>query len=425
MGLREGYKETEVGIIPDDWTVKQLGEIGVFSKGSGIRKDEALTGDIPCIRYGELYTSYNNFIDQFYSSISKDVANTAKLLKTGDILFAGSGETKEEIGKCVAFLNSFEAYAGGDIVILSPEKVSSLFLGYLLNAPIIQKQKASRGQGDAVVHISATQLANISIPLPSNKSEQTTIANALYDMDALISQTKKLIYKKESIKQAVMQRLLSPIDDHGKLKKGWITKSLGEVAKTIKSGGTPLTSKKEYYNGTIPFLSISDMTEQGKYLRSTSSSISELGLANSSSWLVPKGFLIYSMYASVGLVSITKIDLAISQAVLGITFKDTTCLEFMYYYLTDMQKAIFKFISEGTQKNLNARTVKGLEIHIPSLIVQESIANVLSEMDSHISILKLKLQKFQFLKQGMQHSLLTGKIRIYTPKHESASAIRT
>ncbi|MBI3234690.1 MAG: restriction endonuclease subunit S [Bacteroidetes bacterium] len=225
------YKQTEVGLIPSDWEVKELGKLGKFSKGSGVRKDEALSGDIPCVRYGELYTRHNDYIKQFYSFISKEISETAKKLKLGDILFAGSGETKEEIGKSVAFINEFEAYAGGDIVILSPNNIEPLYLGYLLNAPLIQKQKANKGQGDAVVHISASQLGNVKIPVPPTKAEQTAIASALSDADALISSLETLIAKKRNIKQGAMQRLLEP-------KEGCEVRKLGEIAEIV-GGGTP------------------------------------------------------------------------------------------------------------------------------------------------------------------------------------------
>src|SRR5690606_3311011 len=99
MKVTEKYKQTEVGLIPSDWEIKSLDEVGKFSKGSGVKKDESLSGDIPCIRYGEIYTKHSDYIKQFYSFISEEVSNTAKRLKKGDILFAGSGETKEEIGK--------------------------------------------------------------------------------------------------------------------------------------------------------------------------------------------------------------------------------------------------------------------------------------------------------------------------------------
>lgn len=188
--------------------VKQLGDIGTFLKGRGVRKDEASSGDLPCVRYGELYTHHDNYIRCFNSRISAAVASDATKLLPGDLLFAGSGETKEEIGKCVAFVQDCEAYAGGDIVILRAPNTNSIFMGYYCNTPSINKQKASKGQGDAVVHISAAALASIEIKIPP-MTEQTAIATILSDMDAEITALEQKLSKARQIKQGMMQELLT------------------------------------------------------------------------------------------------------------------------------------------------------------------------------------------------------------------------
>jgi len=192
----------------EEWEEKTLGSLGTFLKGSGIKKDEALSGSLPCIRYGEIYTIHNDYIKAFHSWISSEVAATARLIREGDLIFAGSGETKEEIGKCVAFVDAFEAYAGGDIVILRPTNANAIFLGYYLNTAPICAQKASKGQGDAVVHISATSLADIEIRLPSVE-EQTAIATTLVDMDAELATLESKFTKARQIKQGMMQELLT------------------------------------------------------------------------------------------------------------------------------------------------------------------------------------------------------------------------
>ncbi|MCG2741136.1 MAG: restriction endonuclease subunit S [Syntrophaceae bacterium] len=191
-----------------EWEVKRLGELGSFLKGGSVTKDQTQSGPLACVRYGELYTRHNNYIREFYSWISREVASTATRLKTGDILFAGSGETKEEIGKCAAFLDDIEAYAGGDIVILRAEKANPVFLGYYLNTAIINHQKASRGQGDAVVHISRAALADICGAFPS-LPEQTAIAAILSDMDGEIAAIETKLVKARTIKQGMMQELLT------------------------------------------------------------------------------------------------------------------------------------------------------------------------------------------------------------------------
>jgi type I restriction enzyme S subunit len=190
------------------WEKKRLGDLGSFLKGSGVRKNEANSGDIPCVRYGEIYTHHNDYIRRFNSSISRDVAETATRLNCGDLLFAGSGETKADIGKCVAYAHNMDAYAGGDIVILRSTKFAPVFMGYYCNTRAIAEQKAARGQGDAVVHISSLALAGVQICVPEIH-EQTAIATVLSDMDTEIESLESKLAKAREIKQGMMQELLT------------------------------------------------------------------------------------------------------------------------------------------------------------------------------------------------------------------------
>lgn len=191
-----------------EWEVKRLGHCGTFLKGSGVEKGEASSGDLPCIRYGEIYTHHNDYIRSFNSWISSEVAAMATRLKQGDLLFAGSGETKEEIGKCVAFIDECEAFAGGDIVILRLTDANPMFMGYYCNIAPINAQKASKGQGDAVVHISAAALSSIEVTIPS-QTEQAAIAAVLSDMDAELSALEARRDKTRDLKHAMMQELLT------------------------------------------------------------------------------------------------------------------------------------------------------------------------------------------------------------------------
>jgi type I restriction enzyme, S subunit len=191
-----------------EWEVKRLGDLGEFLKGSGVKKDEAASGELPCVRYGEIYTHHENYISEFSSRISEAVAASATLIRQGDILFAGSGETKEEIGKSVVLALPVKAFAGGDIVILRQNTVDALFLGYRLNALDVSRQKAGFGQGDAVVHISAHALAKISVSVPGS-TEQEAIAGILYEMDTELRQLQGRLSKTQSLKQGMMQQLLT------------------------------------------------------------------------------------------------------------------------------------------------------------------------------------------------------------------------
>ena len=190
------------------WETKRLGEIGPFSKGRGIKRDDVSDEGVPCIRYGELYTRYKDHVLNPVARIPLSVASKSLPIKTGDLLFAGSGETSEEIGRCAAYLGEEQVYVGGDVVVLTPLSQNSLYLGYLMNHPTVARQKARMAQGDAVVHINSRNLAQVQIDLPT-LAEQRAIAVILFDMDAEIAALERRRDKTSAIKQGMMQQLLT------------------------------------------------------------------------------------------------------------------------------------------------------------------------------------------------------------------------
>lgn len=193
----------------EEWRTYKLGELGSFDKGCGISRAESNTGNFPAVRYGELYTKHTDYVKQYYSCISGDVAQTAKRVTFGDILFAASGETKEEIGVCAAIVDRRDIFAGGDIVVFTPTtEINPIFFGTLLNMPFVQKQKSERGQGDAVVHIYADSLSEIIISMPE-KNEQEAIATVIKDFNDEIEQLERKLAKYQQIKQGMMQELLT------------------------------------------------------------------------------------------------------------------------------------------------------------------------------------------------------------------------
>ena len=390
----KGYKQTEVGVIPEDWEVAQLEELGKFSKGRGIRKDEASSGDIACVRYGEIYTHHHDYIRQFNSRISKSVALTSMPIKQGDILFAGSGETKAEIGKCVAFIHKIEAYAGGDILILSPKKDYSIFLGYLLNSPIVAKQKASKGQGDAVVHISANALATIKIPLP-DINEQQAIAEALSDADALIESLEQLIDKKRQIKQGAMQELLTGQRRLPGFGGEWIQQRLGDIAH-IKTGGRNNQDKVE--NGEFPFFVRSATVERINTFTYDCEAI-----------LVPGEGGIGSIFHYI----FGKFD--VHQRVYAITqFAGNVSGKFIYYYMkTYFGRHAMENSVKATVDSLRLPTFQDFVVKTPSCVEEQiEITSILSEMEQELEMLEERLQKARTIKQSMMQELLTGRIRL-------------
>jgi type I restriction enzyme, S subunit len=182
--------------IPDGWQCVKLGELGVFSKGTGITKAELKEQGLPCIRYGEIYTRHDFKVKQFYSFIDNKTAQNSKKLNYNDLLFAGSGETLAEIGKAISYQMNDIAYAGGDIIILNiPLAHRADYIAYYINS-IGRKYLNKLGAGNSVVHIYAKDLKGIPILLPPLHT-QRAIADMLDVWDRAIEKTDALVKAKE------------------------------------------------------------------------------------------------------------------------------------------------------------------------------------------------------------------------------------
>jgi type I restriction enzyme S subunit len=377
------------------WIEKTIGELGCFSKGGGISRAEAISGNIPAIRYGEIYTKHNDYIKNYYSHISTDVANKATQLRYGDLLFAASGETKEEIGKCIAFVDDFLAYAGGDIIILSIYADNDpMFLGYLFNSPAVVKQKAQRGQGDAIVHITSKTLSDIKISLPP-LSEQQAIAAALSDADCYIYSLERLISKKRDIKQGAMQKLLTGKKRLSGFTSEWLEKKLGDVALDIRTGKRNNEEKIE--NGRYPFFIRSQQVE---YINDYSYDCEAI--------LVPGEGNIGQIFHYIN----GKFDC--HQRVYKISAFDSVDAIFIFYYLKMFfgQYALMNTV-KATVDSLRLPTFENFTMLIPKeKSEQTAIATILSDMDAEIDVLTAQLEKAKLIKQGMMQKLLTGRIRL-------------
>ncbi len=191
------------------WETVRLGEIGHFEKGIGISKEDLSDKGIPCIRYGEIYTVHHFVLKTFHSFICSELAAQSKRIKKNDLLFAGSGETAEEIGKSVAYMNDVEAYAGGDVIILSvyPKIGRADYFSYYLNT--LGREMLNRlGQGQSVVHIYPKNLSKVCIPLPP-LAEQRAIADVLSAADGEIEALEKKLALWKEQKKYLLNNLVT------------------------------------------------------------------------------------------------------------------------------------------------------------------------------------------------------------------------
>lgn len=198
-----------LGEVPEHWEVSHLGQIGAFSKGRGGSKEDEKQSGVPCIRYGDLYTTHQHFIRTPRSYVSQKRSTHYTSIKYGDVLFAASGETAEEIGKSAVNLIRSEVCCGGDIILFRPTReISPKFLGYATDSGPSIAQKAIMGRGFTVIHIYSGQLKRLCLALPPTILEQSAIArfldHATDQIERYIRAKEKLIALLEEQKQAMI-----------------------------------------------------------------------------------------------------------------------------------------------------------------------------------------------------------------------------
>jgi type I restriction enzyme S subunit len=288
-------------------------------------------------------------------------------------------------------------------------RLTSRFLLNYLNFRVeYWKSVASSSRKDP--NITGRDVREFPIALPPLK-EQEAAGEALQDIEEQILMLDGLIAKKNNIKQAAMQELLTGKRRLPGFEGEWAQVSLGSVA-AMNSGGTPPTGRDDFYCGGIPWVSISDMTSSCRFISETERTLSELGFANCAAKRFPAGTILYAMYASLGECSIAAREVTTSQAILGIRPGPSLVGEYLYYWLESIHGAVKLMGQQGTQSNLNKRIVQGFSLELPSKTEQAAIAKDLSEFDQDIDALKVKVEKTRAMKAGMMQQLLTGKIRL-------------
>ena len=318
-------------------------------------------------------------------------------VENGDMLFQRSSETLEDVGRANVYMDDKPAVFGG-FVIRGKKKAeyNPLFFRYLLASPFARRKIIPMGAGAQHFNIGQEGLNRVKLHFAS-LDEQKKIATFLSLLDERIATQNKIIEDLKKLKSAISKLLFAQKPN------GW--NRLDTLFSKGKAGGTPTSTNKEYYNGEIPFLSINDITKQGKYVRCTEKYMSQSGLENSSAWVVPKYSLIMSMYASVGLVTINEMPLATSQAMFAMQLKDKNLLDYLYYYLSYFKyRHIHKYLETGTQSNINADIVRGIMIptygYSHNIEIASTLQGVDAKIDNELSVLEqLHRQKNYFLSQ--------------------------
>jgi len=416
INIKDGYKVTEVGVIPDDWEEVLLDSVA--KRGSGHtpnkRHSEYWKGDIKWISLKDSNRFDNIYIYDTNEKITlAGIANSSAVLHPSEsvILSRDAGVGKSAITKDVmAVSQHFFAWQ-------CSLKLNNHFLYYWLQS---QKPEFERiANGTTIKTIGIAYFQKYKIPLPP-LAEQKAIAHALSDVDNLITAIDQLITKKRNIKQGTMQQLLTGKKRLPGFSGEWEVKKLGDIGK-FKNG---INKGKKDFGFGYPFVNLLDIFGQAKL-----SNNSSLGLVNSNQkerndYDLRKGDILFVRSSvkpeGVGLTSVILEDLnnsVYSGFLIRFRNLDLLDLDLGYkqycFYEESFRKKIIDSSTVSANTNINQDALKNLEIKLPPTIEeQKAISEILNDIDKEIEALEKKRDKYKALKQGMMQELLTGKTRI-------------
>ena len=383
--MRAGYKRTDAGIIPEDWKVNTLGEIGNVRMCKRVLKQQTRSnGDVPFYKIGTFGGVADAYINH---SLFEEFKRKYSYPKKGDVLISAAGT----IGRSVIFDGSPSYFQDSNIVWIENDE-SKATNEYLWHCYQVTKWAVSHGGTVARLYNDSLR-TKIHVPVPP-LSEQRAISQALSDVDALITTLDRLIAKKRDIKQATMQQLLTGKTRLSGFSGKWETKTLGEVASVAK--GTQLHSSETNVEGDFPHfnggMSASSYTDKANTPAETIA-ISEGGNSCGYVQFIPEPFWCGGhCYAIVP----SKVD-----------------KRFLYHTLKGSQASIMGLRVGSGLPNVQKSALTAFKIRIPcDSSEQAAIAAVLSDIDDELSALEARRDKTRLLKQGMMQELLTGKTRL-------------
>ena len=394
--IRPGYKQTDVGVIPEGWEGCTLGAVVEFLDG---QRRPVKSGDRAKMRGVYPYYGASGIVD--YVNVY--------LFDEELILLGEDGENILSRNLPLAFRVSGKIWVNNHAHVMRPS--SRVDIGYLTEF-LESLDYSDYNSGTAQPKLnkqSCVRLPVVVPPLP----EQRAIAAALADADGLIAALEGMISKKRDLKQAAMQHLLTGKTRLPGFSGEWAVKRLGEVAQII-GGGTPKSSVPAYWDGGIQWCTPTDITgTQGKYLGRTDRTISEDGLKKSAATLLPPGSLLLCTRATLGEVKIAVAPICTNQGFKSLVCHPGVSNEYMYYLLLTMKQALVEKSSGSTFLEISKRDLSALAIKLPSdPAEQTAIAEVLSDMDADLAALEAQAAKARAVKQGMMQELLTGRVRL-------------
>lgn len=397
MGLTSTkYKETEVGLIPEDWNIKSLGDIGEVKMCKRIFSYQTKdNGDIPFYKIGTFGKEPDAFISR---ELFNEYRNKYSFPTVGSVLISAAGT----IGRLVVFDGRDSYFQDSNIIWIenNNQVISNEYLRH--SFPKVRFQT----EGGTIKRLYNNILKSGLFPYPPHEEEQKAIAQVLSDIDSLIQALEKKIIKKKLIKKGMMQKLLTP-------KKGWEVKILGELAEFYKGRG--LSKSEIIQEGKYKCLHYGELftkyKEEIRTILSKTNTSENVFLSKSNDVLMPTSDVTPNGLATASCIREDNVILGGDVLVIRISNQIINGT-FLSYYITKNRKQVMQLVSGSTVYHLYGSDMSNFILSYPNLEEQNLIVQTLSNMDKEISHLEKKVSKYQLAKQGMIQQLLTGKIRL-------------
>jgi type I restriction enzyme, S subunit len=428
MGVKEGYKRTEIGVIPEGWEVKQLGQLFEITSSKRVYKSDWRLSGVPFYRARELAILGEKGIVNNELFISQELYNSFfskyGVPKANDILITGVGT----LGKLfiVKPKDSFYFKDGNIIWLKSTKNTNSKFIKYLYQTPQIIKQIEDSSAGTTVGTYTIINAKKTIVPIPP-LPEQKAIATALSDIDGLIDSISKLIKKKKNIKQGAMQELLTGKKRLDGSSGEWVFRTMGNL---FKFSGGYSASRDQLSTEGHSYLHYGDIHGSVKTFVDIKDDYLEIPKLNIELNKISKDKHLQD--GDVVFVDASEDDEGVSRHVV---IRNTHDIPFIsglhtivaksrtnelynlykeYCFQSKEVKKQFAFYAVGIKvSGISRGNIIKIVLKIPPTIEeQNAIATILSNMDSEIEKLQSKLDKYKAIKQGMMQELLTGRIRL-------------
>lgn len=413
--MKSGYKMTEVGVIPEDWEVKNVSESCLIKARigwQGLKKSEYMSsGDYLLITGTDFDNGQVNWKSCAYVSKARYEQDSNIKIRPQDILISKDGT----IGK-VAYLGMIPKAgtlnSGIFVIRANDRKIDQVFLSKIFMSFYFEEFLNRLVAGSTINHLYQKDFVKFCFPLP-NSEEQVAIAAALSDVDSLISALTKKIEKKKAIKQGLMQQLLTGKKRLPGFNDKWKSMLLGDIAEV--KDGTHQTPKY-VKSGGKPFYSVENVTaDDFKNVKHISL---EEHKALTSNYRMEKGDVLMTRIGSIGCCKYVDWDVDasfyVSLALLKINEKyDSKFISYLSNIKSFKEEVMLNSLVFAIPQKINLGNISLIKVYIPtSKAEQTAIANILSDCDSEIAALEEKRDKYKEIKQGMMQQLLTGKIRL-------------